>query len=336
MGNQLASRFMAAALAPAVLLGAFAHRANADEETEYVVNRFEADTMALVAPASGPWWDAGATAGKSAILFTKAAVWRQSITPSASAVVLRMRGHKCGGIPIATVQIDNVTLSEIAVGTAWQDYRVSANLSAGSHWVTVRYNNEFKAATCDRNLLVDTVTFLSTQPVNTGTAGSTCQGTDNGLAQATAPGLDTKALGAAPAYYEVGRPLNGVSPKGVVIQVHGGGWSIVGIGATVSRRPNADWWRGQGWTSVNVDYRACAQSLPDVLWFYDRVKAVWPSLPVCIEGGSAGGQLALMVAALRPDLDSRGVRGRDARPHHLGGCNCLRRTDRRSDDGRAR
>jgi pimeloyl-ACP methyl ester carboxylesterase len=52
---------------------------------------------------------------------------------------------------------------------------------------------------------------------------------------------------------------------------------------------------------VNSSYRACGSSLSDALSLYDRVRDTYGSArPVCTLGQSAGGHLALMVAARRP------------------------------------
>lgn len=73
--------------------------------------------------------------------------------------------------------------------------------------------------------------------------------------------------------------------------------------ATVSwNRANADTWRAAGWQTVNVDYRGCAQSIGDVLWFMQRIRQLRPNAVMCATGESAGAHLALMLASLRPDL----------------------------------
>jgi acetyl esterase/lipase len=51
---------------------------------------------------------------------------------------------------------------------------------------------------------------------------------------------------------------------------------------------------------VNFTYRACGQSLDDALWFYDRARAwFYSGLNICALGTSAGGHLALLIAANR-------------------------------------
>lgn len=147
----------------------------------------------------------------------------------------------------------------------------------------------------------------TTGGVNTGLPGSTCAPTDGGLTYtAPGPGVSTTGLPNAPAYYELGAPSGafaGQSPKGLMITIHGGGWYVVGPAAVTAERPYADTWRNRGWETLNITYRGCAESLDDVLWFHDAARALFgPKFPLCAMGESAGAQLALMMANLRPDV----------------------------------
>jgi acetyl esterase/lipase len=116
--------------------------------------------------------------------------------------------------------------------------------------------------------------------------------------------VNTTALGdAAPAPYELGAPTAGGRPRGVMLVVHGGAWVLSGPPMLSQARPVADAWRSRGWATANVDYRPCGHSLQDMLTQYDLIRAkVGPATPICLDGESAGGHLALMVAALRPDV----------------------------------
>jgi acetyl esterase/lipase len=123
------------------------------------------------------------------------------------------------------------------------------------------------------------------------------------VTRSSAP-VNTSALGErAPAPYELGSPTTGTRPHGVMVVVHGGAWTMAGEPMLSQARPEASLWRGKGWATANVDYRPCGHSLADVLLQYDLIRTVvGPTTPVCLDGESAGGQLALMVAALRPDV----------------------------------
>jgi acetyl esterase/lipase len=116
--------------------------------------------------------------------------------------------------------------------------------------------------------------------------------------------LDAAALGALPFYYEVGEPMGayaGHRPRGVLILFHGGGWFSNGGGAAQNLRGEAERWRARGWRTVNSSYRPCGSSITDALSLYDRVRETYGSTsPLCTLGQSAGGHVALMIAALRP------------------------------------
>jgi dienelactone hydrolase len=85
--------------------------------------------------------------------------------------------------------------------------------------------------------------------------------------------------------------------------IHGGGWYMVGASAMRTERSQADAWRAAGWETVSVSYPACKGSLLGVLTFYDLVRQqVGNGVPICLEGQSAGAQLALLTAAMRPDV----------------------------------
>jgi acetyl esterase/lipase len=140
--------------------------------------------------------------------------------------------------------------------------------------------------------------------INTGFSDSFCQGRQYPTPSSLEDGVSTTAMGpGAPAYYEVGEPTGayvGLPPKGIILIINGGGWSMNGPGMVASDRPDADYWRSAGWRTVNLTYRPCKQSFADVLWFYDQARAVWGSaLPYCAMGASAGGNLALLLAAAR-------------------------------------
>lgn len=161
--------------------------------------------------------------------------------------------------------------------------------------------------------VVTALAALTTLPAravepNKGVPGSPCLGHDGGL-HFTPPssGESTTALGPdAPAYYEVGTPTGafaGRAPKGQMMIIHGGSWHLVGRATVAFERRNANRWRARGWQTVNVDYRACAQSFADVRWFKNRVRLLHPNAIICAEGVSAGGHLALMLAATEADVD---------------------------------
>jgi acetyl esterase/lipase len=145
--------------------------------------------------------------------------------------------------------------------------------------------------------------------INSGQPDSICTNApvpSNGSALPAGVSSSHSAFSNAPAYYEVGLPTGSYAdqaPRGVMLVVHGGGWSTRGVYGVQSMRPDADRWRARGWETVNVTYRPCGESRADVLWFYDKARAWFgPGTRIAALGTSAGANLALLVAAYRPDL----------------------------------
>jgi acetyl esterase/lipase len=148
-----------------------------------------------------------------------------------------------------------------------------------------------------------------TSAINSGQPDSICSdqpAPSNG--SVLPPGVVTShpAFSQAPAYFEVGSPTGayaGLPPRGVMLVIHGGGWTITGVGGVQAMRGDADRWRARGWETVNVTYRACGQSVGDALWFYDHARAWFGAdAKICALGTSAGGHLALAIGANRSDL----------------------------------
>jgi fermentation-respiration switch protein FrsA (DUF1100 family) len=91
----------------------------------------------------------------------------------------------------------------------------------------------------------------------------------------------------------------GGTAKGFVIVIHGGGWQ--GGASYVAQEDGiAAWFNQQGYGAYNIDYTSGVYSYFDVLSAYDWLHAQYPSAPLCAWGESAGGHLALLLAASRP------------------------------------
>ena len=113
------------------------------------------------------------------------------------------------------------------------------------------------------------------------------------------------------------------APKGTVLMIHGGGWHG-GLGAAADRVMGqyVELVRSWGYDVANLGYRGGADSLTDALDAFDHLRErLGPAEPICLYGGSAGGHLALTVAAKRgasvdcvidflgpPDLEKWGSR----------------------------
>jgi fermentation-respiration switch protein FrsA (DUF1100 family) len=89
-------------------------------------------------------------------------------------------------------------------------------------------------------------------------------------------------------------------PRGWVIVVHAGGWQVVGPGMPGLELPEVDRLLSWGYATLNIDYHRGAAGLTDLLHFYDRLhRRVGAKMPICLDGSSSGGHLALMAAQRR-------------------------------------
>jgi endoglucanase len=115
----------------------------------------EAETLTLpsgsgqVVPGGLKIWSTATASGS----FTSRATRR---------ITVRARGEQCAGAPRMTVSVDGrVALDVNVTATSWTDYAADLALNDGSHSLTVRFANDYRSASCDRNLLVDRVTLTS-------------------------------------------------------------------------------------------------------------------------------------------------------------------------------
>jgi acetyl esterase/lipase len=115
-------------------------------------------------------------------------------------------------------------------------------------------------------------------------------------------GVSTRYLGRrAPAPYELYSPVGLRRPRGVMLGIHGGAWMGTGPVMLANYRQEAMKWATRGWAFASLDYRVCGRSYADILRLHDLIRAkLGPRGALCVTGDSAGGHLALLLAADRP------------------------------------
>lgn len=137
----------------------------------------------------------------------------KSITTSgpASSIVVRAQGDQCqeaSGIqaPNMTLKLDGTTVgSKSVTSSTWADSTFIYNVPAGSHTVAISYDNDYENATCNRNLYLDKVDFVSAAPAADTTpptvsitnppTGTTVAGTITAAATAYDPPATTDGTG---------------------------------------------------------------------------------------------------------------------------------------------
>jgi acetyl esterase/lipase len=100
-----------------------------------------------------------------------------------------------------------------------------------------------------------------------------------------------------------GSPPRGVTPRALIILIHGGGWRGIDPVAFKDTLAVATLIQRLGFKTLTVDYRRGAEGLDDVdAAFHQARRRVGAHLPICAYGASAGGHLSLMLAVRNPDL----------------------------------
>lgn len=107
--------------------------------------------------------DAAAEGGKTLAMYTSGtaqAAAKPAVATSSVAVLAR--GTQCEGAPTLQVVVDGVKVATFTISaTKYSSYTVAKNLTAGTHTIALQLINDHSAASCDRNVYVDTVRMLS-------------------------------------------------------------------------------------------------------------------------------------------------------------------------------
>jgi hypothetical protein len=152
-----------------------------------------------------------------------------SLAAAANTIRLRAKGKQCAGAPRAIVSVDGTRVASWDVtATSYATYSVGRALTAGSHRVTVEFDNDYRSATCDRNLYVDEVIFAAdtttATPIATATPSPTPTPTPANLFYVSPTGLDTNnGLSPATAWRTTAKASSAVLPVGARLLFERGG-----------------------------------------------------------------------------------------------------------------
>jgi dipeptidyl aminopeptidase/acylaminoacyl peptidase len=97
-----------------------------------------------------------------------------------------------------------------------------------------------------------------------------------------------------------GEPSGG-NPKALVMLIHGGGWQP-NRAEYEGEKAAGKALNGQGYATVAIAYDTGARGFKQIVATYRVARQHYPNLPICANGISAGGHLALMLAIREPDL----------------------------------
>lgn len=123
----------------------------------------EAEVMSTLAGRTTVFSDLAASAGRGRVMVTNgttSTVLRTATT--ANRLLLRLRGDQAGGAPRAVVVVDGRQVADLSVASrTWTEYSVAGSWATGAHTVQVRFVNDARTATADRNLRLDRLRFAT-------------------------------------------------------------------------------------------------------------------------------------------------------------------------------
>lgn len=120
----------------------------------------EAEWMGVASGKGGSFGDSSASGGRVLGLWSNGSAWASHVTSGAGRVVVRARGDLCEGAPQMVLKVDGVErLNRTVTATAWTDYGVNVPLTDGSHRIEVFFTNDYGSTACDRNLILDKLSF---------------------------------------------------------------------------------------------------------------------------------------------------------------------------------
>ncbi len=105
--------------------------------------------------------DPTADDGRALLLHSQSTAqgWKDA-TALTTTLVVRARGHQCEGAPQLQVRVGGRAVLTVSVDSEdWTDYTSTTAIPSGAARVEVAFTNDRFRSDCDRNLLVDTVTF---------------------------------------------------------------------------------------------------------------------------------------------------------------------------------
>jgi hypothetical protein len=151
------TRLALASLTALVLLAAPAYAATSTSSS------VEAESMSLTSGAGTTFSDAAASGGRALLIWSNGTASASLSSNGLQQVWVKARGDQCDGAPRMVVTVDGKTvMTQDVTATAWTAYSASLGAADGSHKVAVSFTNDYRSATCDRNLRVDKVTFTGT------------------------------------------------------------------------------------------------------------------------------------------------------------------------------
>ena len=119
--------------------------------------------MSLPASAGTTFADSTASGGGALLIWSNGTASATMSSSGLQQVWVKARGDQCAGAPRMVVTLDGKTvMTQDVTPTSWTVYSASVGAPDGNHTVAVSFTNDYRSASCDRNLRVDKVTLTGT------------------------------------------------------------------------------------------------------------------------------------------------------------------------------
>lgn len=141
---------------------------------EYIdpVTSTQDSLLTSIKPADFTYGSSGMSYGTSGIVWSNGTAQANINLPSESTVIIpTLYGDECEGLPKVTVAVDDkVILSGAISSKNATDYAVKTVVSKGAHVVKISLTNDYKTASCDRNIRFTKVDVRGLKPIVTAPA----------------------------------------------------------------------------------------------------------------------------------------------------------------------
>jgi hypothetical protein len=132
-------------------------------QAESTATSVEAESMSLPASAGTTFADSSASGGRALLIWSNAGATATMASSGLQQVWVKARGDQCAGAPRMVVSLDGKTvMTRDVTQSTWTVFSASVGAADGDHTVAVAFTNDYRSATCDRNLRVDKVTLTGT------------------------------------------------------------------------------------------------------------------------------------------------------------------------------
>jgi|GEM_PF-716909 len=127
----------------------------------------EAETLTVTGSVVRSYTDPAASGGKALRFYSNGSL-ATSVASSAARVSVRARAALCNGAPNLEVYVAGTRVTSLPVdSTSYRDFQIELSASSNPREFVLRYENDASSGSCDRDLIVDTLSFSAASPPTT-------------------------------------------------------------------------------------------------------------------------------------------------------------------------